>query len=222
MKRLKVDFVSDVACPWCAIGLASFVEAVGRLQDQLEVELHFQPFELNRNMPPEGENLNEHIANKYGSNAAQIEENRRNLTAIAAESGLTFNLNRDSRIWNTFDAHRLMYWAEKVGNPLLLKQALFKANFTDGRSMSDPDVLTEIAVEAGLNGERAREILTTETYLDDVDERMNLWLERDIRGVPAIIFDDRHIVEGGQSADTFEKVLRKVAGLEAAPTGARA
>jgi len=124
MKRLKVDFVSDVACPWCAIGLASFVEAVGRLQDQLEVELHFQPFELNRNMPPEGENLNEHIANKYGSNAAQIEENRRNLTAIAAESGLTFNLNRDSRIWNTFDAHRLMYWAEKVGNPLLLKQAL--------------------------------------------------------------------------------------------------
>lgn len=222
MKRLKVDFVSDIACPWCAIGLASFVEAVGRLQDQLEVELHFQPFELNRNMPPEGENLNEHIAHKYGSNPVQIEENRRNLTAIAAESGLTFNLNRDSRIWNTFDAHRLMYWAEKVGNPLLLKQALFKANFTDGRSMSDPEVLAEIAVEAGLNGERAREILTTETYLDDVDERMSLWLERGIRGVPAIIFDDRHIVEGGQSADTFEKVLRKVAGLDLTSSGAQA
>ncbi len=173
-------------------------------------------------MPPEGENLNEHIAHKYGLNAAQIDENRRNLTAIAAESGLTFNLNRGSRIWNTFDAHRLMYWAEKVGNPLTLKQALFKANFTDSRAMSDPDVLTEIAVEAGLNGERAREILTTETYRDEVDERKNLWLERGIRGVPAIIFDDRHIVEGGQSADTFEKVLREVTGLAAAPTGARA
>lgn len=222
MKRLKVDYISDIACPWCAIGLKGLVDAIGRLSDQIEVELHLQPFELNRNMAPEGENLNEHIATKYESTAAQIEENQKNLTALATEAGLRFNFDRDSRIWNTFDAHRLIYWAEKAGNPLFLEQALFKANFEDQRNISDHEVLAEVAAEAGLNLERAKEILASETYLDDVDERMQLWLERGIRGVPAIIFNDRHIVEGGQSADTFEKVLRSIAELGPAPTVATA
>lgn len=218
MKRLKVDFVSDIACPWCAIGLAGLVEAASRLRGQLEVELHFQPFELNRNMPPEGENMGEHLVAKTGATAARIEDERRNLTAVAAEAGLHFKLDRESRIWNSFDGHRLVYWAEQAGDPLLLKTALFKANFCEGRQISNHEVLAEIAVECGLDGERAKEILSTETYLDDVDERMKLWLSRGIRGVPAIIFNDRHIVEGGQSADTFEKVLRSIAELGPAPT----
>ncbi len=222
MNRLKIDYVSDIACPWCAIGLAGLVEAATRLQGELEIEMHFQPFELNRNMPPEGENMGEHLAAKTGATAAQIEDERRNLTAIAAEAGLDFKLDRETRVWNSFDGHRLVYWAEKAGDPLLLKTALFKANFCAGRQVSNHAVLTEIAVECGLDGARAKEILSTETYLDEVDERMKLWMDRGIRGVPAIIFNDRHIVEGGQSASTFEKIMRQIAGLDSPPTSAPA
>ena len=222
MNRLKIDYVSDIACPWCAIGLAGLVEAATRLQGELEIEMHFQPFELNRNMPPEGENMGEHLAAKTGATAAQIEDERRNLTTIAAEAGLDFKLDRETRVWNSFDGHRLVYWAELAGDPLLLKTALFKANFCEGRQISSHEVLAEIAVECGLDGERAKEILSTETYLDEVDERMKLWLSRGIRGVPAIIFNDRHIVEGGQSASTFEKIMRQLAGLDAPPTSATA
>ena len=217
-QRLKIDYVSDIACPWCAIGLAGLVEAASRLQGELEVELHFQPFELNRNMPPEGENMGEHLVAKTGASAAQVEDERRNLTAIAAEAGLAFKLDRETRVWNSFDGHRLVYWAEQAGDPLLLKTALFKANFCEGRQISNHEVLAEIAVECGLDGARAKEILSTETYLDEVDERMKLWMSRGIRGVPAIIFNDRHLVEGGQSASTFVKVMRQIAGLDPAPT----
>lgn len=222
LPRLKIDYVSDIACPWCAIGLAGLVEAASRLQGVIEVELQFQPFELNRNMPPEGVNMGEHLVALTGASAAQIDDERRNLTAIAAEAGLAFKLDRETRIWNSFDAHRLVYWAEQAGDPLLLKTALFRANFCDGRPLSNHDVLAEIAVECGLDGARAKEILSTETYLDDVDERMKLWMNRGIRGVPAIIFNERHIVEGGQSASTFVKVMRQIAGLDPAPTSAGA
>ena len=221
--RLKIDYVSDIACPWCAIGLAGLVEAADRLRGILEVELHFQPFELNRNMPPEGENMGEHLAAKSGATAAQINDERSNLTAIAAEAGLEFKLDRDTRVWNSFDSHRLVYWAELAGDPLLLKTALFKATFCEGRQISNHEVLAGIAVECGLDGERAKEILSTETYLDEVDERMKLWMSRGIRGVPAIIFNERHLVEGGQSASTFVKIMRQLAGLdppETAPTSA--
>ncbi|MCX7069751.1 MAG: DsbA family oxidoreductase [Gammaproteobacteria bacterium] len=222
LPRLKIDYVSDLACPWCAIGLAGLVEAASRLQGELEVELHFQPFELNRNMPPEGVNLGEHLVAITGGSAAQVEDERRNLTAIAAEAGLAFKLDRETRIWNSFDGHRLVYWAEQAGDPLLLKTALFKANFCEGRQISNHEVLADIAAECGLDGARAREILSSETYLDEVDERMKLWLSRGIRGVPAIIFNERHIVEGGQSASTFVNVMRQIAGLDPAPTPAPA
>ncbi len=217
MQRLKIDFVSDVACPWCAIGLGGLIAAVDRLAGKLEVELTFQPFELNRNMPPEGENLGEHLVAKYELTAAQIADSNAQITALAAEAGYTFNLTRDSRIWNTFDAHRLMYWAESHGDPLMLQNLLFKANFTDQRSISDHAVLAELAVEAGLNGDRAKEILASETYLDEVDERMKLWLSKGIRGVPAIIINDRHIIEGGQSSAVFEQALLQIAAASAEP-----
>jgi len=217
MQRLKIDYVSDVACPWCAIGLGGLIAAVDRLAGKLEVELTFQPFELNRNMPPEGENLGEHMVAKYELTAAQIADSNAQITALAAEAGYTFNLTRDSRIWNTFDAHRLMYWAEAHGDPLMLQNLLFKANFTDQRSISDHAVLAELAVEAGLNGERAKEILASETYLDEVDERMKLWLSKGIRGVPAIIINDRHIIEGGQSSSVFEQALLQIAASSAEP-----
>lgn len=222
MNRLKIDYVSDLACPWCAIGLAGLVEAATRLQGELEIEMHFQPFELNRNMPPEGANMGEHLVAMTGASAAQVEEERRNLTAIAAEAGLAFKLDRETRVWNSFDCHRMVYWAEQAGDPLLLKTALFKANFCDGRQVSNHEVLAGIAADCGLDRVRAMEILKSETYLDEVDERMKLWMSRNIRGVPAIIFNDRHIVEGGQSASTFVKIMRQIAGLDSPPTTAAA
>lgn len=217
LPRLRVDYVSDPACPWCAIGLAGLIEAAGRLQHVLEVELHFQPFELNRNLPPEGANHGEYLAEVSGATAAQIEDERKRLTEIAAEAGLSFNLDRDTRVWNSFDSQRLLYWAEQHGLALELKLALFKANFSDRRSISNHGELAEIAASVGLDAGRAREILSSETYLDELDERMKLWMSRGIRGVPAIIFNERHLVEGGQSPNTFEKILRQLGGLDAPP-----
>lgn len=217
MKRLRVDYVSDPACPWCAIGLAGLVEAVGRLQHVLEVELHFQPFELNRNMPPEGANHGEYLVATTGASAAQVEDERKRLIEIAAEAGLAFDLDRETRIWNSFDSQRLLFWAAEHGKSLELKQALFRANFCERRSISNHAELAAIAESVGLSRSRAEAILGSETYLDEVDEQMKLWMSRGIRGVPAIIFNERHLVEGGQSPNTFEKILRQLSGLDAPP-----
>ena len=184
---------------------------------RLEVVIIAEPFEDDRRMFP-GIGHPRHAGVFFRADPVLFMPWRTD--AIAAEAGLDFKLDRETRVWNSFDGHRLVYWAELAGDPLLLKMALFKANFCEGRQISSHEVLAEIAVECGLDGERAKEILSTETYLDEVDERMKLWMSRGIRGVPAIIFNERHLVEGGQSASTFAKIMRQLAGLDPAPTSA--
>src|SRR5690606_1737593 len=137
---LRIDFVSDVACPWCVVGLRSLMTAIGRIGDAVEAEIHFQPFELNPDMPPEGENAAEHVQKKYGSSAERSAASRQAIKQSGEALGFAFNYGPESRIWNTFDAHRLLHWAETEGRQLQLKEALFKANFTDQLSTSDHEV----------------------------------------------------------------------------------
>ena len=208
---MKIDFVSDVSCPWCAIGLASLETALERIGGDVPVELHFQPFELNPNMVKEGEDTTEHIAKKYGMGEAQIAQNREAIRQRGAAVGFTFNMDKRNRIYNTFDAHRLLHWAELEGRQTALKKAFLKAYFTDGQDPSSHDVLVRYAADAGLDAAKAREVLESGAYADDVREREAYYQERGIHSVPAIIIDDKHLIQGGQPPELFEQALRQIA-----------
>ncbi|PLC50917.1 disulfide bond formation protein DsbA [Pollutimonas subterranea] len=213
--RIKIDFVSDVSCPWCAVGLASLERALARLDGELEAEIHFQPFELNPDMPANGQDTVERLSRKYGLTPEQVRRNGEAITARGREVGFTFNMDKRTRTYNTFDAHRLLHWAGLEGHQLELKHALLKAYFTDGENPSDHDVLARLCVESGLDAKRAREILDSDEYAAEVRERERFYMEQGINSVPAVIMNDRHLIQGGQAPDTFERALRGVAGLQA-------
>jgi len=208
---LKIDFVSDVSCPWCIIGLQALEQAADRLKNEVSLDLHFQPFELNPQMGPEGQDIGEHLQEKYGATPEQSQKNREAIAARGAELGFTFSMDKRSRIYNTFDAHRLLHWAEEKGVQPALKKALFKAYFTDGLDPSSHDVLVRAAAEVGLNADEAREVLASGRYADDVRAREQLYLQNGIHSVPAIIINDRHLIQGGQPVEVFEQALRQIA-----------
>lgn len=208
---MKIDFVSDVSCPWCVIGLKSLEDALGRVAGVVQTELHFQPFELNPQMPAEGQDIAEHLAEKYGASPEQSMRNREMIRARGQDVGFTFSMDKRSRIYNTFDAHRLLHWAEEEGRQLALKEALFKAYFTDGENPGSHEVLARVAGEVGLDAARAAEILASGEYADAVREREQFYLQQGIHSVPAIIINDKHLISGGQPAEVFEQALRQIA-----------
>jgi predicted DsbA family dithiol-disulfide isomerase len=210
---LKVDFVSDVSCPWCVIGLRSLETALAKLKNEVSVDLHFQPFELNPQMGPAGQDIVEHVAEKYGSSSADIERNREVIRARGADLGFAFDMKKRGRIYNTFDAHRLLHWAEIEGKQEKLKNALFSAYFTQGRNPSDPAVLVDVAQSVGLDAKRAAEILSSDEFSQEVRAREQFYAGRGIRAVPSVIINDQHLIQGGQPPEVFEKALRQVAGL---------
>ncbi len=211
-KPLKIDFVSDVSCPWCVIGLKSLETALANLKGEVTVDLHFQPFELNPQMGDEGQDIMEHIAQKYGSSPTDIERNSENIKARGAELGFEFNQQTRGRIYNTFDAHRLLLWAETEGKQEALKNALFSAYFTEGRNPSDHAVLLDVVQKVGLDAVRAADILESGEFSADVRGREKFYADRGIRAVPSVIINDQHLIQGGQPADVFERALRQLAG----------
>jgi predicted DsbA family dithiol-disulfide isomerase len=208
---LRIDFVSDVACPWCAIGLYGLQEALRRTAGDIEADIRFRPFELNPDMGRDGQNIDEHIAQKYGSAPDQLEASRRMLRERAAGVGFEINSSANSRIYNTFDAHRLLHWAESMGRQLALKQALFKANFTDNLNVSDSEVLVATALSAGLDPDGAREVLATGRYAGEVRAGEKLWQSRGIHAVPGIVVNEKWLISGGQPPEVFEQALRNMA-----------
>lgn len=208
-KTLKIDVVSDVVCPWCAIGLASLEQALARVEGEIDATLRFHPFELNPQMGPDGEDIVEHLSRKYGIDAAQIERNREAIRQRGAALGFRFGA-RD-RTWNTFDAHRLLHWAGLEGRQLELERELLAAYHGDGENPSDPQVLVRRAAAAGLDAARAREVLDSGAYADEVRAAERRWLELGIHSVPAVIVEDRHLISGGQPPEVFEQALRQIA-----------
>jgi len=208
---VRIDFVSDVSCPWCAIGLASLQQALTKLDGEVAAEIHFQPFELNPQMVPEGEDSTEHLVHKYGSTPEQIDANREAIRARGESLGFTFRMDRRSRVYNTFDAHRLLHWAELEGRDLALKQVLLRAYFTDGEDVSAHDTLARLAGEAGLDTQRAQQILASDTYADDVRTQEQFFQSRGIHSVPATIINGQHLISGGQPPEAFEQALRQIA-----------
>jgi predicted DsbA family dithiol-disulfide isomerase len=209
---MKIDFVSDVTCPWCVIGLISLEAALEGLRGELAADIHFQPFELNPQMAPEGQDVAEHIAEKYGSSSVDIGRSQEMLQARGAALGFHFDFQRRTRIYNTFDAHRLLHWAAAEGRQQALKHALFNAYFTEGRDPSNPEVLSSVAAGVGLDEKRARQILASDEFAREVRERERFYTGSGIHAVPSVIVDDRHLIQGGQSPEVFAQALRQLGG----------
>ncbi|HET8745383.1 MAG TPA: DsbA family oxidoreductase [Ramlibacter sp.] len=213
-KALRIDFVSDVSCPWCAVGLASLERALDALQDEVRAEIHFQPFELNPQMAPEGEDVGEHIAKKYGMSPAQLAQNQENIRQRGAAVGFTFAHQDTRRIYNTFDAHRLLHWAGEQGDGQRqhpLKRALLTAYFTDGQDVSDHAVLARVAGSVGLDAAEAAAVLGSDRYAEAVRRDEQFFLRAGIHSVPAIIINQQHLISGGQPPEVFEQALRELA-----------
>lgn len=206
---MKIDFVSDIACPWCAVGLHSLEEALRRIGPALKVDLEFQPFELNPQMPPQGEDAAEHLARKYGASPEQLAATRATLRQRGAEVG--FRFGERTRIWNTFDAHRLLHWAALEGKQHALKHALLEAYHTHAQNPGAPEVLLGLCAELGLDVARARAILESDAYAAEVRERERHWQQSGIHAVPAVVIDGRHLIQGGQPPEVFERALRQLA-----------
>jgi predicted DsbA family dithiol-disulfide isomerase len=210
---LKIDFVSDVSCPWCAIGLASLEQALQRLEGEVRLQLRFQPFELNPAMPPGGQEIGEHLTAKYGSTAEQQSASREAIRQRGAALGFVFRKEGRGRVYNTFNAHRLLHWAGLEGGERqhALKKALLKAYFTDGLSPEAPEVLVQAATDAGLDPVRAKQILDTDEYADEVRGEEQRFLDLGIHAVPSVVVNDRHLIQGGQPPEVFEQALRQIA-----------
>jgi predicted DsbA family dithiol-disulfide isomerase len=218
-KTLKIDFVSDIVCPWCVVGLGGLEGALERLKGEVEADIVFQPFELNPQMAPEGENVIEHIGRKYGSTPAQSAANRAMITERAADVGFDMRFSDDSRIWNTFDAHRLLHWAGEVdpGKQGALKKALFATHFTDGKALPDHAVLADAAAAAGLDRAEAAAVLAEGRYAAEVRAAEALWVGRGINSVPAVVIDGKYLISGGQPVEVFEDALRRIAASRLSP-----
>jgi predicted DsbA family dithiol-disulfide isomerase len=212
---MKIDFVSDIVCPWCAIGLASLQLALSRLDGQLQAQLHIQPFELNPDMGPEGEDIVDHLSRKYGISPQQIARNRQAIAARGEAVG--FRFGERERTYNTFDAHRLLHWAASEGRQLALKMALLRAYHGEAEDVSDHRVLARVAGAVGLDEVRARQVLSSGEYADVVRERERFYQSQGISAVPAVIIDDRYLISGGQPPEVFERSLRQILEESGAP-----
>ena len=208
---MKIDFVSDVACPWCAVGLNSLEMALARLGDELPVELRFQPFELNPAMPAEGQDATEYLARKYQLSAEQVAQNRQAIVERGAAVGFSFG--QRTRVWNTFDAHRLLHWAGLQGATYQrdLKHALLRAYHSHGENPGAREVLLRLAGEVGLDVAAAREVLDAGRYADEVRAGEALYQRLGINSVPSVIVNDTHLIQGGQPPEVFEQALREIA-----------
>ena len=211
---LKIDFVSDIACPWCAVGLGALEGALQRLASEVTAELHFQPFELNPDMPAGGQDIGEHLTEKYGSTPEQQEQIRAMIRQRGAEVGFSFHPGGRGRVYNTLDAHRLLHWAGLLGADgpqYALKKALLEAYQGRAECVESHEVLLAAVAAAGMDVAQARAILESDQYADDVRAVERYYQGAGIHSVPAIIINDRHLISGGQPVEVFEKALRHIA-----------
>ena len=210
-KPIRIDIVSDVVCPWCLIGYRQLAEALE--QTKTAHTIHWHPFELNPNMPSEGQNLREHIIEKYGSTKQESDASRERMTEAGNDVGFEFNFTDDTRMHNTFNLHQLLHFADQQGRMHELKQALFAAHFTNGRNISDINVLADIAAEIGLDRSESLAVLEGQFFAKEVRAAEQHWQQQGSQSVPAIIFNERHLVSGAQGVENFTNILQQLADM---------
>ena len=208
---MQIDIVSDVVCPWCIIGYKNLEQAIERLDGQVDIKLRWHPFELNPDMGPEGQNLSEHIKEKYGLTPDQSAENRDRISMMGENVSFDIRFSSDSRIYNTFDAHRMLYWAGKEGKQTELKLALFRAYFQEGENPGDHGVIKRAAEEVGLSPEKAAEILGSDMFAKEVRAEEEEFRNAGISSVPTYVVNGKYAISGGHPPEVFEQALSEIA-----------
>ncbi|MEP1934281.1 MAG: DsbA family oxidoreductase [Roseibium sp.] len=211
---IQIDIVSDVVCPWCIVGFKQLEKAIE--QTGVSAAIKWHPFELNPEMPTEGENLREHIMRKYGSTEEQSQEARDRLAEVGNDLGFEFKFSDEMRMVNTFKAHQLIHWAGPADKEHPLKMALFEAYFQERKDLNDDEVLADVAASVGLDREGALEILRDGRFADDIRQEEGFWTQNGIQGVPAVVFDRRHLITGAQGVDNYASILKQLVEGEAA------
>ncbi|PYE39853.1 DsbA family oxidoreductase [Psychrobacter fozii] len=210
-KPLRIDIVSDVVCPWCAIGYSQLAEALK--QTNTPHEIHWHPFELNPNTPHEGRNYREHIMEKYGTTAEDVKESRARMTAAGSEAGFNFQFTDEFRTYNTFNTHQLLYWADQQGRMHDLKQALFVTHFVDNKNVADSTVLADIATDIGLDRTEALAVLEDQRFAAAVEKEKQHWQQQGIQSVPSMVFNERHLISGAQGIENYKSILQQLADM---------
>lgn len=212
MQKVRIDIVSDVMCPWCAIGFYSLSMALEAMADKVQADIHWQPFELNPSLSMQGENMRAHLIEKYGMSVAESDENRAMITERGAAVGFAFHFSDDMNMWNTFNAHQLLHWAGENNQGLQteLKKALFVAHFQQHKNVSDAAVLLELVAKVGLDKEEARAVLAEQRYALAVRAQQQQWQESGIHSVPAFIFNQQYLISGGQPPEAFIEAIAQI------------
>ena len=214
MNNIRIDIVSDVVCPWCIIGYKRLEQALASLSDSVQADIHWHPFELNPAMGPDGQNLREHIQEKYGTNDEASLSARNTLTQLGKEVGFLFEFSDEMRIYNTRKAHQLLLWAQSENKQLALELSLFEAYFTYGQDISDDSVLIECAIQAELDQQVAQHIINDSTWAETVASTEQQWLEAGINAVPAIIINQKHLISGAQTSDRLISAIEQIVQAE--------
>ena len=210
---IKIDFVSDVACPWCAVGLGNLNQAIAQLSDKANFEVHFRPFELNPKMPLGGQDAIEHLTEKYGLTVEQVKANQANIRAKALEAGFEFHLKGRKRVYNTFDAHRLLHWAGQefgVEKQATLKKELLNTYFCLAVSLDDQENLIAAVTRSGLDKDRAQEVLQNNEFSKEVREEESTYTNAGISSVPSIILNDQYLLQGAQPPESFVNAFKEL------------
>ena len=217
MKNFKIDIVSDVMCPWCVVGYKNLETALGELKDDIKAEITWHPFELNPDMPIEGQDLNQHLMQKYNLTEQQGDENRKNMLEAGQRAGFTFNFDGKRIMINSFDLHRLLTWARKEGKQTELKLAFFEAHFTDLKYLNQLDTLLDVVVSVGLDKDTARSILQSDQYAQEVSQEQEQFKKLGITSVPTFIINDKYLLTGGQPSDSFIQAFKQISQEQAEP-----
>lgn len=211
---LQVDIVSDVVCPWCIIGYKQLMKALESLPGQFEVSVRWHPFELNPGMPEQGQDLREHLAQKYGTTPSQSQGARARLSELGQSLGFHFDYFDGMRMVNTFRAHQLLHWAQEQGRQTALKLALFDAFFSRREDVNDPELLADVAARVALDRGEASAVLADERYAPAVREEQQYWLDQEVHAVPTFYFQQQYMVPGAQEAEAFVRLLQKIRSRE--------
>ena len=217
MKNFKIDIVSDVMCPWCVVGYKNLEAALSELKDEVKAEITWHPFELNPDMPIEGQDLNQHLMQKYNLTEQQGDENRKNMLEAGQRAGFTFNFDGKRIMINSFDLHRLLTWARKEGKQTELKLAFFEAHFTDLKYLYQLDTLLDVVASVGLDKDTARNILQSDQYAQEVSQEQDQFKQLGITSVPTFIINDKYAITGGQPSDSFIQAFKQISQEQAEP-----
>jgi predicted DsbA family dithiol-disulfide isomerase len=205
--KIKLDIISDVVCPWCVIGYKRLEKAIAEMGIQNQVEISWQAFELNPNMPLEGEDILDHVKRKYDSSPEQWRNSQVNMIRLGKEVDFTFNFIEGKRIVNTRDAHILLAYAKEAGKQTELKMRLFEAYFSQGKNVSDRQILLEEIENIGLDTDVAKERLENDDSRNQLMDQETFWRNKGISSVPTIVFNQSGSLTGSQSVAVYKQVL---------------